>query len=333
MDKKYQKMYEEFFKLRKNHKTTKENLSDELKKLQKDFNDFKTREPQIIDLNSNDSVHLISKTIIDAISSNKQPIVHTKTSSSNQTESEKVSTFNEPSATKSTDSFSKNLSELQPGQKVLVRWPDDGWYYYSVIKENLGNNKYKIEDSLTDIEIAKREDIISDRDNSNDSLQPGDTVIALHKEYEDSYAPGQVVKIGNDILRIKFYDFDEQAVPSEDVYKIHKKKFQSDVSEIVRLEKEWIGKTVVARNNMSHVYELGKIISQSGNIGRQYVIEWANGQQSLQNANHIFGPNTRKPNVIVNDYVIAPVETVFMPGRIIGRKGQQLKIKFVNGIE
>jgi hypothetical protein len=160
-------------------------------------------------------------------------------------------------------------------------------------------------------------------------------VIALHPEYEYSYAPGQVIKTGNDMsnVLIKFYDFIEKVVPSDQVFKLDKDKFQTVIDEIIRLEKRWIGKTVVARNNISHVYELGRILNQNGNIGRQYVIEWANGKQSIQNANHIFGHDTRKPNVDTNDYVIAPVETVFMPGRVIARKNNQLKIKFVNGIE
>jgi hypothetical protein len=155
-------------------------------------------------------------------------------------------------------------------------------------------------------------------------------VIALHPEYEYSYAPGQVIKTGNDMsnVLIKFYDFIEKVVPSDQVFKLDKDKFQTVIDEIIRLEKRWIGKTVVARNNISHVYELGRILNQNGNIGRQYVIEWANGKQSIQNANHIFGHDTRKPNVDTNDYVIAPVETAFMPGRVIARKNNQLKIKF-----
>lgn len=157
----------------------------------------------------------------------------------------------------------------------------------------------------------------------------------MHPHYEHSYAPGQVVKIGNDMSRvqIKFYDFVEDVVLSQDVYKLNKAKFQSDVNEITSLEKRWIGKTVVARNNISHVYELGKIVSQKGNVGCQYVIEWANGKQSIQNANHIFGHDTTKSKINANDYVIAPLETVFMPGRVVNKKGPQLMIEFVNGTE
>jgi hypothetical protein len=75
----------------------------------------------------------------------------------------------------------------------------------------------------------------------------------------------------------------------------------------------------------------GKIISRVGN-GRQYTVEWSNGDQSIQNANHIFGIYTRNPAILVNDYVLGPKETIYLPGRVIGKKGNQLRIKFVDGV-
>ncbi len=41
----------------------------------------------------------------------------------------------------------------------------------SVIRENLGNFTYKIEDSLKDVETVHREDIISNQDSENDSFE------------------------------------------------------------------------------------------------------------------------------------------------------------------
>jgi hypothetical protein len=226
------------------------------------------------------------------------------------------------------------LSRLEVGEEVLARWPDDGWYYRSIITESLGNHQYKVEDSLKDVEVLAREDIISEtNDSANDIFEIGDSVIALHPHYEFSYAPGQIVQISNDLNKIlvRFYDFVEGVILREEVYKMAKVKFQLDVNAIIDLEKRWIGQTVVARNNYSNVYELGKVIERIGN-GRQYTIEWSNGSQSIQNAVHIFGTYTKNPSLIVNDYVLAPRETIFIPGRIIGKKGSQLRVKFVDGI-
>lgn len=227
----------------------------------------------------------------------------------------------------------KKLPQLEVGEEVLARWPDDGWYYRSIVKEYLGDYKYKVEDSLRDCEVLYREDIISEINDSNDVFEIGDPVVALHPNYDYSYAPGQIIQMSNDLNKIlvRFYDYTEGIILREEVYKLPRLKFELDINTIVELEKRWIGQTVVARNNYSNVYELGKVVNRVGN-GRQYVIEWANGTQSIQNANHMFGQYTRNPAIIINDYVLAPKETIFLPGRIIGKKGTQLRIKFVDGI-
>lgn len=226
----------------------------------------------------------------------------------------------------------RELPPLQPGEEVLARWPDDGWYYRSVIKEHLGNFRYRIEDGLRDEEEMERENIISEYHDSHDSLESGDPVVALHPEYAFSYAPGQIVKVADDLTKVvvRFYDFVEAVVFREDVYKLNRLKFERDVNAIIELEKRWVGQTVVARNNYSNVYELGKVISRVGH-GRQYTIEWANGRQSIQKANHIFGEFTRNPHINVNDYVLAPKETIYLPGRIIGKRGEHFRVKFVDG--
>ena len=91
---------------------------------------------------------------------------------------------------------------------------DDGWYYRSIVKDNLGNYKYRIEDSLKDTEELFREDILSDSNDSKDTFEVGDPVIALHPEYEFSYCPGQLLQIsecGNKLL-VRFYDYVEAVV-------------------------------------------------------------------------------------------------------------------------
>src|SRR5690349_20840931 len=54
----------------------------------------------------------------------------------------------------------RELGQLSVGEHVLAKWPDDGWYYKSVVKEYLGDCKYKLEDSIRDVEDIYREDII-----------------------------------------------------------------------------------------------------------------------------------------------------------------------------
>lgn len=53
------------------------------------------------------------------------------------------------------------LARVSLGEEVLAKWSDDGWYYRSIVKDELGNFKYQVEDSLRDTEQIYREDIVS----------------------------------------------------------------------------------------------------------------------------------------------------------------------------
>ena len=68
-----------------------------------------------------------------------------------------------------------------------------------------------------------------------------------------------------------------------------------------------------------------------GQTGRQFIIEWPNGEQSLQNFNHIISPEFKNPNLVENEYVFALQESIFYPGHVLGKKGNNLIVKFVTG--
>ena len=90
-------------------------------------------------------------------------------------------------------------------------------------------------------------------------LKEGDPVVALHPDYEFSYAPGQIVRVSSDMtkLLVKFYDYKEAVVLRHEVYKMPRVKYQIDVENIVSLEKRWVGQNVIARNNTTKAYEPG----------------------------------------------------------------------------
>ncbi len=68
-----------------------------------------------------------------------------------------------------------------------------------------------------------------------------------------------------------------------------------------------------------------------GNTGRQFVIEWENGEQSLQNFTHIISPDIKNPNEIQSEFVFALKNSIFYPARVIGKKGSNLVVKFASG--
>jgi hypothetical protein len=357
LDDKYQNMFDELINIREKHSTLKTDLKSKFKLLRKDFEEWKVQEPPVLLPDPNKYVYVDGKSSNNRMRRSKKldkSVDRIDRLSERADETASITTNNQqypdvdvniikekpkppPTPVLSGDQkllkLRMELPQLSVGEEVLAKWPDDGWYYRSIIKEYLGDYKYKVEDSLRDSEIVYREDLLSDINDSSLTFDVGDPVVALHPQYEFSYAPGQIIQISNDMNKIlvRFYDYVESVVLREEVYKLVRLKFQLDVNNITDLEKRWIGQVVVARNNYSNVYELGRVISRVGN-GRQYVIEWSNNKQSIQNSNHIFGSLTRNPNVIVNDYVLAPKETIFLPGRVIGQKGSFLRVKFVDGV-
>lgn len=157
-------------------------------------------------------------------------------------------------------------------------------------------------------------------------------MVALHPDYEFSYAPGQIVRVSSDLskLLVKFYDYKEAVVLRAEVYKLPRIKYQIDVEHIVGLEKRWVGQSVVARNNLTRAYEPAKVVSRVGN-GRQYTLEWSKGKQSIQHANHIFGRYTRRHTIGTNDYVLAQIGTRYLPGRVLSREGNRVRVKLFDG--
>ncbi len=91
------------------------------------------------------------------------------------------------------------------------------------------------------------------------SEKVGDPVVALHPHYQNSYAPGQIVSINDSRCKVtvRFYDYTESIISSEEVFRLHIIKFQNDIDFINYLESKWIGQTVLARNNETNIYEIG----------------------------------------------------------------------------
>ena len=52
------------------------------------------------------------------------------------------------------------LSALNVGNKVLVKWPNDNWYYPSVVLQVLDNFRYKVLNILRNEAFIYREDIV-----------------------------------------------------------------------------------------------------------------------------------------------------------------------------
>jgi hypothetical protein len=167
-------MYDELSYLRKKNKDLKSDLEGKLKVLKKDFDEWKTQEPPIILPDPNIYIYQSNAKEYKKLRAKKED----KDKAKEQTENKQDLIQQErPVLSKSPvqvelsfeqklKKLAKELVELREGEEVLARWPDDGWYYRSIVKKKINEYKYQLEDSLKDTEIVNREDIISEINDS-----------------------------------------------------------------------------------------------------------------------------------------------------------------------
>lgn len=143
--------------LRKKQKTYKSDLEGKFKVLRNDFDEWRKQEPPVVLPNPNLYVYQSAR---DGDKASK-PMVKSPPPSSQR----------EPSIDEKILRLRAELPELKRGEEVLAKWPDDGWYYRSIVKDYLGSYKYQVEDSLRDIEQIYREDIISELNDTSDTFE------------------------------------------------------------------------------------------------------------------------------------------------------------------
>ena len=84
-------------------------------------------------------------------------------------------------------------------------------------------------------------------------------MIGLHPNYIYSYAPGEVHRvIYSNAVTVEFYDGVVAELPKEEVFKISRSKFNHDKDYILERERRLLGKSVVARDDTTGYFELGR---------------------------------------------------------------------------
>lgn len=63
-------------------------------------------------------------------------------------------------------------------------------------------------------------------------------------------------------MTVVFYDKRESEVAKEEVYLIPAEKYDYDVGNIVTCEERWVGQVVVARNDDTGLFYLGRFITE-----------------------------------------------------------------------
>lgn len=220
---------------------------------------------------------------------------------------------------------------LKVNQEILARFKDDGWYYRGTIKKTLESNTFVVEDGVGDMEKIIRDDIITDNDDADSIIHPGDCVVALHPRYQYAYAPGLVHGVENDgALKVQFYDSQMAIVPRAEVYLILPLKYQHDCMYIRQCEDALIGQAVVCRDNKTGVFHLGAVRDRVKGP-RNYLIEWADQNLDIQNYAYIFGAHTKRQKFEKNSYVLAifnPEIFSYLPGIVLDSNESNLTVQF-----
>lgn len=138
-------MQEELRSLKKEQKDYKADLEGKLKVLRRDVKQMSEKETSVVVLPPQSP----ATTIIEPRTTQTQIVTSPPRSSRDLTVDEKILQLR------------AELPRVNLGEEVLAKWSDDGWYYRSIVRDNLGQNKYQVEDSLRDTEQIYREDIVS----------------------------------------------------------------------------------------------------------------------------------------------------------------------------
>ncbi|XP_078514366.1 von Willebrand factor A domain-containing protein 3B [Lissotriton helveticus] len=227
-----------------------------------------------------------------------------------------------------------NAAHLTPGQMVLFRSPQNGWYRKGSIVYSFGDHTYCLRSHTGDVSRVRREEIISDKEGSGREVQEEDYVIGRHPLHQDSYCPGKVIQVSSTLqLVILYYDGVEALVPRDQTYPMTPDMFQRDLAYIEECEERWVGQPVVARDDKTGTYQLAEVQARVGH-SRQYVIRWLDGMTVVQKASWIFGKYSQPHILKAGGHVLAlayPSSLTFLPAVILGANGAKLLVRFCNG--
>ena len=171
--------------------------------------------------------------------------------------------------------FRDRLSYLDANERfVLAKWPDDGWYYPAVVRNQADGNTYVVErypgTNLHSVKLIKREDILTKSEALGKETYVGNTVVARHPLFNFAYTPAEVARanFGNDPCKVvvRLSDLTEYEISSTDMFALDKTKFQYDMNSIRNLEERWLGaQNCLAYNFMTKQVEPAIITKRNRN--------------------------------------------------------------------
>ncbi|XP_046561527.1 uncharacterized protein LOC124270550 [Haliotis rubra] len=220
------------------------------------------------------------------------------------------------------------LPVVEEGSEVLFRSTDDGWYYSGTVSRDCTDYMYIITDGYCHQEQVWREDIISDSDRKS-QVTIGQKVVTQHPRFAFSYAPGEVVAKEKGKVKVILYD-GKTTEWTYDFAPLTKWKYDRDVTFIAKMREQWLGEPVIARIP-SGTYEFGTV-SECVN-GHQYKVTWTPMQgrsnSSIVDVRHLFGSLTPYREIQRDGYVLAPLDSCYLPAKVTVKNEGKMKVAFV----
>ena len=209
----------------------------------------------------------------------------------------------------------KDVSSLVPGDMVLARWSDEGWYFRGQIKSKTKTG-YIVKDNNGDEEDIALANILVDKVDSSKLLIGDDFVIALHPHYSFSYAPGQIISTeDNWLYQVRLFDETECSVHREELYRISAEQYQNDSEYIKKIQDELLGSFIVTRDNEDGLFKQGMITQISGQICDVLM----KGDTHQRDLNAIFNDRKKNRQIVEGSYCLCPLDeysNIYGPGKV-----------------
>ncbi|RMZ93526.1 hypothetical protein BpHYR1_048152, partial [Brachionus plicatilis] len=124
------KMFNELSSIKKSQRQLKDEMEGKLKLLRIDFEEWKNQEPPVLIPNPNIFVYVKNK-------KTERNLVQGIPLGSKPNEVYELVPKPEPELTEKEKilKLRSELPEIKVGEEVLAKWPDDGWYYRSIVTD------------------------------------------------------------------------------------------------------------------------------------------------------------------------------------------------------
>jgi len=236
--------------------------------------------------------------------------------------------------------LSKTVTEspdIKVGDEVICLDRIFGYYFrgtISGVEISQTPAVYSVTSCKNHVIKSTRRDLITEDDDAVCQLEANSYALAPRNDLGGYFFPSQVICMKDASVSLTCYDGEKIYLERHSVYMINEEKFKEVSILLQKCANQWIGETVVARNEKSGVFELGMCMKSKGMHANE--ILWWDGTISTQQQKFMFTSFSHTKNTFLpGDYVVSLYDgenLKYLPGRIIDDSDSNcLVVEFCNG--